>query len=65
MGTVEVTVELADQTIDLSQVKVQLEGKTDAGDSLNVSIDKPTGGVFRKVDVPAGTYSVNLVLPEV
>jgi hypothetical protein len=63
-GTVEVTVELADQSVDLSQVKVQLQGKTDAGEDLTLVIEDPAGGVFRKTDVPPGGYTVSLVLPE-
>jgi hypothetical protein len=64
MGTVEVTVELADQSVDLSQVKVQLQGKTDAGEDLTLVIEDPADGVFRKTDVPPGGYTASLVLPE-
>jgi hypothetical protein len=63
-GTVEITVELADQAVDIAQVKVQLEGKTDAGDAVTLIIEDPAAGVFRKTDVPAGDYMVSLLLPE-
>jgi hypothetical protein len=63
-GTIEVTVELSDPNADLSQVKVQVQGQTEDGQDYTVVLDEQTNGVFRKTNVPAGQYTVTLLIAD-
>jgi len=62
LGTIEVTVEPSEPGADLSQVRIQITGQTDDGQDYAVVLDQQTNGVFRKTDVPAGQYTVTLLM---
>jgi hypothetical protein len=64
LGTIEITVELNDLTIDLSQVQIQVQGESEDGQTITFLLSNPENGVFRKMDVPVGQYTATLVIPE-
>lgn len=63
-GTIEVTVELSEPGADFSQVRIQIAGQTADGQDYAVVLDQQTDGVFRKTDVPAGQYTVTLLMAD-
>lgn len=62
-GTLEVIVEVSDANYtDFTRIQIRAEGQTDSGESLSFILTYQEDGVFRKTDLPAGEYTVTLVM---
>lgn len=60
-GSLEVIIEAVDPSrTDFTQMQIRVEGETEAGESLNILLTEQQDGIFRKTDMPAGTYTVTL-----
>lgn len=60
-GTLEVVVETSDaEHTDFTQFQIHVEGQTEAGEPIDIILIEQEGGVYRRIDVPAGNYTVSL-----
>ena len=65
-GVLEVAVEPGDPGENLDNIKLLVQGQKEDGQEFSVVLDKKdeTDGVFRKTDMPAGQYTVTLLLAD-